>query len=78
MKVAADRYMRKRRGIALAEGDVLPRILASEMLPGRSASERLLPVIRERMEAAGWKLNELAAIGVVNWTRILYWSAGEV
>jgi tRNA threonylcarbamoyladenosine biosynthesis protein TsaB len=52
--------------IALAEGDELPRIVASEVLPGRSASERLLPVIRERMEAAGWKLNELAAIGVVN------------
>jgi tRNA threonylcarbamoyladenosine biosynthesis protein TsaB len=52
--------------IALAEGDLLPRIVASEMLPGRSASERLLPAVRERMEAAGWRLSELAAIGVVN------------
>jgi tRNA threonylcarbamoyladenosine biosynthesis protein TsaB len=52
--------------IALAEGETIPQIIASDMLPGRSASEMLLPAIRKQMEAAGWNLNELAAIGMVN------------
>ncbi len=51
--------------IALAEGGG-PKVVASERLPGRSASERLLPVVREAMQAAGWGLGDLAAIGVVN------------
>ena len=52
--------------IALAEGETVPRIVASEVLPGRSASEGLVPAIRKQMEVAGWRLNQLAAIGVVN------------
>jgi tRNA threonylcarbamoyladenosine biosynthesis protein TsaB len=52
--------------IALAEGDAAPRVVASERLPGRSASEMLLPAIRKQMEIAGWRLNELTAIGVVH------------
>ena len=52
--------------IALIDGVASPQIVATDLLPGRSASERLLPAIRKQMELAGWKLNGLAAIGVVN------------
>lgn len=52
--------------VALAEGEVEPKVVASERLPGRSASERLIPAIREQMTAEGWKLNELTAIAVVH------------
>jgi tRNA threonylcarbamoyladenosine biosynthesis protein TsaB len=52
--------------IALAEGEAEPRIVASEALPGRSASEKLVPVIRQMMEIEGWKLREVTAIGVVH------------
>ncbi len=40
--------------------------VAEERLPGRSASERLLTVIRELLEGAQWQLSELAALGVVH------------
>jgi tRNA threonylcarbamoyladenosine biosynthesis protein TsaB len=49
--------------VALAEAE---RVVASETLPGRSASERLVPVVRGMMSAAGWRLGELAAIVVVH------------
>jgi len=52
--------------IALAEGEAGSRIIASDTLPGRSASERLIPVIRQLLEVEGWKLSDLAAIGVVH------------
>lgn len=52
--------------VALAEGESTPRVMASEVLPGRSASERLIPVIRSLMEVEGWSLKELTAIGVVH------------
>lgn len=49
--------------VALAEGG---SVVASEVLPGRSASERLIPVIRQLMEVEGWSLKDLAAIGVAH------------
>ena len=49
--------------VALADDGA---VVSSETLPGRSASERLVPVIREMMKAAGWTLKELAAIVVMN------------
>jgi tRNA threonylcarbamoyladenosine biosynthesis protein TsaB len=52
--------------IALAEGEGDVRVVAAESLPGRSASERLVAVVREMMKAAGWRLGELAAIVVVH------------
>jgi tRNA threonylcarbamoyladenosine biosynthesis protein TsaB len=52
--------------VALAEGEPKPKIVASDVLPGRSASERLIPVIRQMMAIDGWKLRDLAAIGVVH------------
>lgn len=52
--------------VALAEGERELRVTASEQMPGRSASERLIPVIREMLNAQGWRLNELSAIAVVH------------
>jgi universal bacterial protein YeaZ len=52
--------------IALAEGEGQARVVAAESLPGRSASERLVAVVREMMKAADWRLSELAAIVVVH------------
>jgi tRNA threonylcarbamoyladenosine biosynthesis protein TsaB len=51
--------------VALAEGEDAMRTVASDVLPGRSASERLIPSIRQMMEAEGWTLKDLTAIGVV-------------
>lgn len=53
-------------GVALAEGDGEVRTVAAEVLPGRSASERLIPAIRQMMEMKGWSLRDLTAIGVVH------------
>jgi tRNA threonylcarbamoyladenosine biosynthesis protein TsaB len=52
--------------IALADTEKNPAVIASERLPGRSSSERLVPSIRRAMERAGWKLTELGAIVVVS------------
>ena len=49
--------------VALAEGGM---VMAQNNLLGRSASERLLTVVRELLEGAGWRLGELGAIGVVH------------
>jgi tRNA threonylcarbamoyladenosine biosynthesis protein TsaB len=50
--------------IALADGNL--GVVASETLPGRSSSERLVPVVRRLMDEQGWRLSELAAIVVVH------------
>lgn len=49
--------------IALAEETGL---VATAVLPGRSASERLVAEVRRLLEAAGWRLGELAAVAVVH------------
>jgi tRNA threonylcarbamoyladenosine biosynthesis protein TsaB len=49
--------------VTLAENTA---IVMTELLPGRSASERLVPVVRSMMAAQGWRLGELAAIVVVH------------
>jgi tRNA threonylcarbamoyladenosine biosynthesis protein TsaB len=41
-------------------------VIATEMLPGRSASERLLPVVKTLLKSAGWELKNLGAIVVVH------------
>lgn len=41
-------------------------VIAEETLPGRSSSERLIPVLRDMLKNAGWPLRELAAIVVVH------------
>jgi tRNA threonylcarbamoyladenosine biosynthesis protein TsaB len=49
--------------VALADSS---GVIAKETLPGRSASERLIPVLREMLKSAGWSLGELTAIVVVH------------
>ena len=52
--------------VALADTEKEPAVMASERLPGRSSSERLVPAIRGAMESAGWKLKDLTAVVVVS------------
>ncbi len=52
--------------VALADTEKKPAVIASERLPGRSSSERLVPGIRKAMETWGWDLKELTAIVVVS------------
>ena len=40
-------------------------VLAEEWLPGRGASESLVPAIRALFHLFGWRLGELAGVGVV-------------
>src|ERR1700743_2272341 len=53
-------------GVALADTEFEPAVVAVEMLPGRTSSERLVPAVRRLMEGRGWKLGELAAVVVVD------------
>jgi tRNA threonylcarbamoyladenosine biosynthesis protein TsaB len=48
--------------VALADTEVV----ATEVLPGRSSSELLVPVVRGLMAAQGWQLSELTAVVVVS------------
>jgi len=52
--------------VALADTEVARAIVAAEVLPGRSSSERLVPAVRRLMEGLGWRLGELAAVVVVH------------
>jgi tRNA threonylcarbamoyladenosine biosynthesis protein TsaB len=52
--------------IALADTEFSPTVVAAEALPGRTSSERLVPVLKRLMERRGWRLRELAAIVVVH------------
>ena len=51
--------------VALADTDAAKAIVAAEVLPGRSSSERLVPAVRRLMEGLGWRLGELVAVVVV-------------
>jgi tRNA threonylcarbamoyladenosine biosynthesis protein TsaB len=42
------------------------RVVAAAVLPGRSASERLVVEVRRLLEGAGWRLADLAAVVVVH------------
>jgi tRNA threonylcarbamoyladenosine biosynthesis protein TsaB len=52
--------------VVLADTELTPAVVAAEVLPGRTSSERLVPAVRRVMESAGWRLRELAAIIVVH------------
>jgi tRNA threonylcarbamoyladenosine biosynthesis protein TsaB len=52
--------------VALADTEVARAIVATESLPGRTSSERLVPAIRRLMEERGWRLGKLAAVVVVH------------
>ena len=52
--------------VALADTELAEAVVAQEMLPGRSSSERLIPAVRRLMGTTRWMLLELAAIVVVH------------
>jgi tRNA threonylcarbamoyladenosine biosynthesis protein TsaB len=52
--------------VALADTEFAEMVVATEVMPGRTSSERLVPAVRRLMEARGWKLGELAAVVVVH------------
>jgi tRNA threonylcarbamoyladenosine biosynthesis protein TsaB len=52
--------------VALADTTSAQAIVATEVLPGRTSSEKLVPAIRRLLEARGWKLGELSAVVVVH------------
>jgi tRNA threonylcarbamoyladenosine biosynthesis protein TsaB len=52
--------------VALADTDLAPAVVATEVMPGRTSSERLIPAVRRLMEGRGWTLKELAAVVVVH------------
>src|ERR1700732_2517530 len=52
--------------VALADTALAQAIVATEVLPGRSSSERLVPAVRRLMEGIGWRLGGLAAVVVVD------------
>jgi tRNA threonylcarbamoyladenosine biosynthesis protein TsaB len=52
--------------VALADTELPQMIVATEVLPGRTSSERLVPTVRRLMESSGFRLNELAAVVVVH------------
>jgi tRNA threonylcarbamoyladenosine biosynthesis protein TsaB len=52
--------------VALADTEAAQAIVATEVLPGRTSSERLVPAVRRLMEGLGWRLGELAAVVVVH------------
>jgi tRNA threonylcarbamoyladenosine biosynthesis protein TsaB len=51
---------------ALADTDLAPAIVATEVMPGRTSSERLIPTVRRLIGERGWTLKELAAVVVVH------------
>jgi tRNA threonylcarbamoyladenosine biosynthesis protein TsaB len=52
--------------VALADTELAEAIVAAEVLPGRTSSERLVPAVRRLMEESGFRLRELAAVVVVH------------
>jgi len=52
--------------VALADTQLAGVIAAGEVLPGRTASERLVPAVRRVLESCGWRLGDLAAVVVVH------------
>lgn len=52
--------------VALADTEASPAILATETLPGRTASERLVPAIKSLIEGCETSLQSLRAIAVVH------------
>jgi tRNA threonylcarbamoyladenosine biosynthesis protein TsaB len=52
--------------VALADTEAAQAIVATEILPGRTSSERLVPAVRRLMEERGFQLGELTAVVVVH------------
>jgi len=52
--------------LALADTEASPTVVAREVLPGRTSSERLVPAVRRLLEELGWRLRDLTAVVVVH------------
>lgn len=52
--------------VALADTEAPHKIIASEILPGRTSSERLVPTVLQLLKTAGLPLAALTAIAVVH------------
>ncbi len=52
--------------VALVDTEAAQVVVATEILPGRTSSERLVPAVRKLMESRGWAQRELAAVVVVH------------
>ena len=52
--------------VALADTSLADAVVAVEVLPGRTASERLVPAVRRLMEACGRRLGDLTAVVVAH------------
>jgi tRNA threonylcarbamoyladenosine biosynthesis protein TsaB len=52
--------------LALADTESSPAVVAVEVLPGRTSSERLVPAVRRLLEERSWRLRDLAAVVVVH------------
>ncbi|WP_348266269.1 tRNA (adenosine(37)-N6)-threonylcarbamoyltransferase complex dimerization subunit type 1 TsaB [Edaphobacter paludis] len=52
--------------VALADTALADAVVAMEVLPGRTASERLVPAVRRVMEVCAWRLQDLTAVVVVH------------
>ncbi len=52
--------------VALAVTEFSPSVVATETLPGKTSSERLVPAVRRLLEGRGWRLRDLAAVVVVH------------
>jgi tRNA threonylcarbamoyladenosine biosynthesis protein TsaB len=52
--------------VALANTELAEAIVSMEVLPERTASERLVPAVRRVMEGCGWRLDDLTAVVVVH------------
>ncbi|HUZ93745.1 MAG TPA: tRNA (adenosine(37)-N6)-threonylcarbamoyltransferase complex dimerization subunit type 1 TsaB [Edaphobacter sp.] len=52
--------------VALADTSLAGAVIAVEVLPGRTASERLVPAVRRVMEASGFRLGDLTAVVVAH------------
>lgn len=52
--------------VALADTDLAPAVVVTEVMPGRTSSERLIPAVRRLMDEQAWTLKELAAVVVVH------------
>jgi tRNA threonylcarbamoyladenosine biosynthesis protein TsaB len=52
--------------VALADTELAAAVVATEVMPGRTASERLIAAVRRLMESCGWRLGELTAVVVVH------------
>ena len=64
--------------VALADTELAQAVVATEMLPGRTSSERLVPAVRRLMESSGWAAEGVGCGGGGAWAGVVYWSAGGV